>query len=240
MDSSTVENKQYETIQYNEDLYLVRSIEDDMFQVQSIMLCLGYNQKKYDHINHYFNLKGTNELVDEIMNNLTLAKIGEVHETRNNIKKEYIGTYIHRLLINHFASWHSPEYSYKKQIILDNVFKAQMEELRTKNYGLTIHSQEIKKDNEEKRKELYAKSIRSDDCNKKLKLIKYDNIFVVSACQDKVGDKLFKEYIFPSAIAIRQLIKNKFKKECQTPKFKEDELAQLIEFIEELKPKIIN
>jgi hypothetical protein len=73
-----------------------------------------------------------------------------------------------------------------------------------------------------------------------LKIIKYDNIFVVSACQDKVSGRLFKEYIFPSAIAIRQLIRNKFKKEGQTPKFKEEELPQLIEFIEELKPKITN
>jgi hypothetical protein len=56
------------------------------------MMCLEYNSKKYKNINQYFGLKGTKELIDEIMNNFYLSKIAEVNETRNNLSKELRGT----------------------------------------------------------------------------------------------------------------------------------------------------
>jgi hypothetical protein len=157
------------------------------------------------------------------------------------------GLYVHKDLIHFVAEYVSIEYAFKVKYIMDAINENNFEklnieiiDLKTQNYGLTVQTQNLKHNCNEKGKELYDKSIRSDDCNKKLKIMKNNNIFVVSACQDKVAGKLFKEYIFPSAIAIRQLIRKNFKKEGQAPKFKEEELPQLIEFIEELKPKITN
>jgi hypothetical protein len=183
------------------------------------MLCLGYNAKKYKHIDQYFNLKGTKELIDEIMNNSTLPNFREVHETRNNIKKEYMGTYIHRLLINHFASWYSPKYSYKIQLILDNLFKSQIEELKNKIEGITQYSRELHKNNDEKRKELHDKSVRVDIKDKKLLIIKNDNNenYKISCnsttkSRDRLKGIITKTFTFPASLNIRQPIKSKFKR----------------------------
>jgi ABC-type tungstate transport system permease subunit len=78
----------YEKIQYNNNLNIIRSKNDDMFQCQSIMSCLGYNEKRYKNINQYFDLKGTKELINEITKNSGLRKITDTHEIRENIDSE--------------------------------------------------------------------------------------------------------------------------------------------------------
>jgi hypothetical protein len=48
--ATNTEALEFEIIQYNENLQLIRNIENDMFSCQSIMICLGYNAKKYKHV----------------------------------------------------------------------------------------------------------------------------------------------------------------------------------------------
>jgi hypothetical protein len=111
----------FESIEYNNDLKLVRNIESDMFQCQSILRCLGYNEKKYKHIDKYFKLKGTKELIEVIQEMYKLERREIVVELDNNTENEYKGTYIHRFLINHFASWYSSHYCFKIQCNIINI-----------------------------------------------------------------------------------------------------------------------
>jgi hypothetical protein len=80
----TSEDK-YELIDYNSDLKLIRSKEDDMFQCQSVMSCLGYDKKKYGYIDQYFEKEGTKELIAEIKNNKNLTE-DNVHEVRSTLR----------------------------------------------------------------------------------------------------------------------------------------------------------
>jgi hypothetical protein len=231
MTSSTysVDVNIHEAIQYNNDLKIIRSKNDDMFQCQSIMMCLGYNSKKYTYVNQYFDLKGTKELIDEIMKNYYLLKIEEVNETRNNLSKELRGTYIHRLLINHFASWYSPKYSYKIQLILDNIFIKEINELKD--------IIDLKNDI------IFHNSVRTNINNKKILIIKKNDDDYKVSCNSttkskkKLGGDIVDTYTFPGGINIRQTIRNHFEKDGQTPKFKEEELTSLKEYINQLEPK---
>jgi hypothetical protein len=113
-------------------------------------------------------LKGTKELINEIGVFVNLRTPEIYNELTENTPNEFKGTYIHRLLTNHFASWYSPKYSYKILLILDDLFITKIE-------GLTQYSKELKNNNEEKRKELYDKSVRVDVKDKKLMIVKNDN-----------------------------------------------------------------
>jgi hypothetical protein len=200
------------------------------------MRCLGYNEKKYKHIDQYFNLKGTKELINEIGVSLNLGRPEIYIELTENTINEFKGTYIHRLLINHFSSWYSPKYSYKIQLILDDLFI-------TKIDGLTQYSKDLKINNEEKNKVIYDKSVRVDIEDKKLLIIKNDrnNLYKVSSnskdkSRSRLKGKIINTFNFSSPLHIKQVIGKHFKK----IEFKEEELPQLIEFIEELKPKTTN
>jgi hypothetical protein len=144
----TFENDRYEQVSYNSELKLIRSKEDDMFQVQSIMMCLGYDEKKWGLVNEYLEKDGTKELIAQIMKNTNLTE-DRIHEARNNIEVVIDGTYIHRLLVNHFACWYSPRYCHKIQVMLDDLMKKEMLEL------------EQKREADEREKEVVLKELRS-------------------------------------------------------------------------------
>jgi hypothetical protein len=81
---------------------------------------LGYDEKKYKNIVHYFQKDGTREFIAEILSNKNLTE-EKIHEVRVNVENQNKGTYIHRLLINHFACWYCPRYCYKIQELLDSL-----------------------------------------------------------------------------------------------------------------------
>jgi flagellar motility protein MotE (MotC chaperone) len=218
-----ISEDKYELIDYNSELKLIRSKEDDVFRVQSIMLCLGYDEKKYKHVDHYLQIDGTRELIAEIMvdKNLTEDKI---HEARNDIKKDRRGTYIHRLLINHFACWYCPRYCYKIQVILDDLMKAEGEQLKKEKLELEqrIEAVEVEKkavaeEVEELTGEISDKSVRTDICDKKLKIIEPEDFYYVSGDQDyskfeRFGGKIKYVFWFPASINVRQAVRRDFKK----------------------------
>jgi hypothetical protein len=233
--------KEFESIQYNNDLKLVRNIRTDMFQCQSIMKCLGYNEKKYKYVDQYFNLKGTKDLIEEMGASLKLGRLEIVVELDDNTENEYKGTYIHRFLISHFSSWYCPRYCFKIQLILDAVLKEQMkqkdEEIITLN-----------KKNDLQDKLIFENSIRTDINRKKVRIVKIKDeeslipdkfLYYVSSNNKKVyrGGKLVREYIFPGGIDVRQYIKKIKERKGAYPGFEEDELPDLYEFIDSLSPK---
>lgn len=76
-------NPNYEYIQYNEDLTLIRSIKDNMFQIQSVMDCLPSNASR-KNVNRYFEDPDTIELFDKFKENLRVPKIRETNQTPEN------------------------------------------------------------------------------------------------------------------------------------------------------------
>jgi hypothetical protein len=223
MSASTVEA--YETIIYNDELTLIHSISDDMFQCQSIMKCLGYDRSKYNHLIRYFKIKGTIELIDEIQSQTpnqgvsTKMSKPQIYENRHDLSNELKGTYIHRLLINHFASWYSPKYSYKIQLILDNHFQEQIHVLQQDNGRLQEHINET--------------SVPRENSNKKLTIYRLsDDRYQVSYDQKRHFRDTIVIYEFPSALNIRDLIKKRF------GNFKHlDNIDELRTYIETLNPK---
>jgi hypothetical protein len=211
-------------IQYNEDIKVIHSIHDDMFHCQTIAKSL--KSTRYRDIKKFFNSKTTKDYVTFLAikfagENLPQRKIVD---ERLNISNNLRGTYIHRRLINRFSCWCSNEYSYKIEEMLDNIFSKQISELNIKI---------VSQDNI-----IFDNSVRTNINNKKLKILKIDEEYVVSCNQHKtLGGEIVIEYKFPAGINIRQDIRNHFNKKGQTPKFTEEELPQLKEYIESLEPK---
>jgi hypothetical protein len=144
------------------------------------MSCLGFNEKKYKHIDHYFQMNGTRELIAEIMEDKQLTE-DKTHEVRSNVDNKVKGTYIHRYLINHFASWYCPRYCYKIQVILDDLMKKEKLELEQMIGRI---EEEKKAVVEELTDEISNKSVRVDINNKKLKIIELEDFYYVSGDQD--------------------------------------------------------
>ena len=122
-------NGKFEYYQYNEDLRIIHSVEDDMFHAGSIVSALGSTKR----VNNWLRNEQTIELLSgykslrEFAQGLLMTK----HKQFNNVKC-IEGTYIHRLLVNHFAMWVSPKYAYKISLVLDDHFelRRQVEENR--------------------------------------------------------------------------------------------------------------
>lgn len=116
----------FEYYEYNDDLKLIHSVEDDMFQAKSIIDSLGSNKKTSEWLSN----KDTKELIEgfrSVNGNSRLHDKKEPYKGNNAVR----GIYIHRLLINHFAFWVSKKYAYKIAILLDDKFE--MERLRKDN-----------------------------------------------------------------------------------------------------------
>jgi len=136
-------NDDYEWIQYNQHLRLIRSVKDDMYQMQSILNACYSNKLAKD----WFNNQSTKELLSEIDNDrkrLEMAKnsqnnrLGEnswsakLVENRKNIGNGLRGYYVHRLLVNHVAMWASPRYSWYIMKLLDDLYSKERQQLEQK------------------------------------------------------------------------------------------------------------
>lgn len=115
-------NGRFEYYRYNEDLRIIHSIEDDMFHAGSIVRALGSTKR----INDWLSNKQTKELLSgfEYLREFPQVLLTDQKTKINNVKI-IEGTYIHRLLVNHFAMWISPRYAYKISILLDDRFELQ-------------------------------------------------------------------------------------------------------------------
>jgi hypothetical protein len=154
----------YEWIQYNEELKLIHSIKDDMYQAASIVRALGKNPKNKPMIDWLAN-EQTKELFagfEAEMSRWGIPHLGSeaemssrgiplLVENRSNAPNGVRGYYIHRLLINFVAMWASPKYAYRIALLLDNVFEEQrktlsikIDQLTTENDQLTTKNDQLK------------------------------------------------------------------------------------------------
>ena len=117
-------NRRFEWYQYNEDLRVIHDRETDMFNMNSIAKALNINTK---NIARWLTNKDTIRYMSGFTN---LLKFEEVQDLTMEIPqsgtvKVIRGKYLHRLLINRFASDICPEYAYKIALLLDDHFELQ-------------------------------------------------------------------------------------------------------------------
>jgi hypothetical protein len=144
---------------------------------------------------------------------------------------ELRGSYIHPKLVHHVAEWANLKYAVKVGKIMDSINE-------NNNENLNKEINELKPKVEIKDDIIFENSVRTKDNNKILKIIYINEDYIVSARPgSSSGGQLIKEFIFPSAMAIRQNIRNHFKKDDQAPKFSKNEHPKLYKYIKSLEPK---
>ncbi|KAI5485087.1 KilA, N-terminal/APSES-type HTH, DNA-binding family, partial [Trichomonas vaginalis G3] len=124
-------NEEYEYIQYNKQLRLIRSVKDDMYQMQSILNALRSTKQAY----HWFENQQTKELLEEFPHMFaTLGKprVEIPYENREKLPNGLRGYYVHRLLVNAVAMWASPRYACYIFMMLDEIHRQEREEMEKK------------------------------------------------------------------------------------------------------------
>ncbi|EAY09782.1 hypothetical protein TVAG_137720 [Trichomonas vaginalis G3] len=123
-------NEEYEYIQYNKQLRLIRSVKDDMYQMQSILTaCFAPDTK---HADDWFKNQSTQELLSEISLDRLFSVLHKTHENRKNLPINLRGYYVHRLLVNAVAMWASPRYAWHVYKLLDEIHRQEREEMEKK------------------------------------------------------------------------------------------------------------
>lgn len=161
----------FEWYQYNNDLRIIHCKDDDTFHAKSIIKALGSNKQSSDWSRN----DQTNALLKGFIYNGEFSEVQLINSKKkfNNVK--FIeGTYIHRLLVNHFAMWVSPKYAYKISLILDDHFELQrkVEEnraLEDKNKSLEQKVDQLLVDNRELLRINKDQSTKLDDMSYRLK-----------------------------------------------------------------------
>ncbi|KAI5550720.1 KilA, N-terminal/APSES-type HTH, DNA-binding family [Trichomonas vaginalis G3] len=123
-------NEEYEYIQFNKQLRLIRSVKDDMYQMQSILTaCFAPDTK---HTDDWFKNQSTQELLSEAQRDRLFSGSPKTHENRKNLPKGLRGWYVHRLLVNAVAMWASPRYAWNIYRLLDEIHRQEREEMENK------------------------------------------------------------------------------------------------------------
>ncbi len=135
-------NDEYEWIQYNNHLRIIRSINDDMYQMNSIINACHSNK----HTDDWFRNQSTIEILEEFMKEDKFKNLDETSIFRlklntrefpvnrkliekRNISPKLKGYYVHRLLVNAIAMWASPRYSVMIFILLDKIATEEREQM---------------------------------------------------------------------------------------------------------------
>ncbi|EAX80865.1 hypothetical protein TVAG_004990 [Trichomonas vaginalis G3] len=123
-------NEEYEWVQFNKQLRLIRSVKDDMYQMQSILTaCFAPDTK---HADDWFKNQSTQELLSEISLDRLFSGLHKTHENRKNLPINLRGYYVHRLLVNAVAIWASPRYAWHVYRLLDEIHRQEREEMEKK------------------------------------------------------------------------------------------------------------
>ncbi|EAX79451.1 hypothetical protein TVAG_478050 [Trichomonas vaginalis G3] len=153
-------NEEYEWVQFNKQLRLIRSVKDDMYQMQSILTaCFAPDTK---HTDDWFKNQSTQELLSEAQRDILFSENSEeqrarlpsgspkthenseeqrarlpsgspkLYENRKNLPNGLRGWYVHRLLVNAVAMWASPRYAWNVYKLLDEIHRQEREELENK------------------------------------------------------------------------------------------------------------
>ncbi|EAX69963.1 hypothetical protein TVAG_544590 [Trichomonas vaginalis G3] len=153
-------NEEYEWVQFNKQLRLIRSVKDDMYQMQSILTACFAPDTKVPK--DWFRNQSTIELLNEaqrdrlfsenreeqrvgekpqspkLYENREEQRVGEkpqspkLYENREKLPNGLRGWYVHRLLVNNVAQWASARYSWYVCKLLDELHRQEREELENK------------------------------------------------------------------------------------------------------------
>ncbi|KAI5510223.1 KilA, N-terminal/APSES-type HTH, DNA-binding family, partial [Trichomonas vaginalis G3] len=124
-------SEEYEYIQYNKQLRLIRSVKDDMYQMQSILTALHSTKPAH----HWFENQQAKELLEEFPHMFATRgkpRVEIPYENRKNLPNGLRGWYVHRLLVNAVAMWASPRYACYIFMMLDEIHRQEREELENK------------------------------------------------------------------------------------------------------------
>ncbi|EAX82245.1 hypothetical protein TVAG_421300 [Trichomonas vaginalis G3] len=153
-------NEEYEWVQFNKQLRLIRSVKDDMYQMQSILTaCFAPDTKKPQD---WFRNQSTQELLNEAQRDILFSENREeqrvggkpqspklyenseeqrvrkkpqspkLYENREKLPNGLRGYYVHRLLVNAVAMWASPRYACYIFMMLDEIHRQEREEMEKK------------------------------------------------------------------------------------------------------------
>ncbi|EAX95529.1 hypothetical protein TVAG_126590 [Trichomonas vaginalis G3] len=135
-------NEEYEWVQFNKQLRLIRSVKDDMYQMQSILTACFAPDTKLPK--DWFRNQSTQELLSEAQRDILFSENREeqrvggkpqspkLYENRENLPNGLRGYYVHRLLVNAVAMWASPRYAWNIYRLLDEIHRQEREELENK------------------------------------------------------------------------------------------------------------
>ena len=119
-------NSEYEYIQYNKQLRIIHSIDDDMYQMKSIIDACRSDKRSND----WFSSKETKELLKSFEKNKKL--MGSIpYDNRINVSVNLRGYYVHRVLVNAVAMWASPRYALDIFMMLDQMATTEREEMES-------------------------------------------------------------------------------------------------------------
>ncbi|EAX72604.1 hypothetical protein TVAG_368010 [Trichomonas vaginalis G3] len=135
-------NEEYEYIQYNKQLRLIRSVKDDMYQMQSILTACFAPDTKLPK--DWFRNQSTIELLNEAQRDILFSENSEaqrvgikpqspkLYENREKLPNGLRGYYVHRLLVNVVAMWASPRYAWYVCKLLDEIHRQERGEMEKK------------------------------------------------------------------------------------------------------------
>ncbi|EAX74851.1 hypothetical protein TVAG_152100 [Trichomonas vaginalis G3] len=135
-------NEEYEYIQYNKQLRLIRSVKDDMYQMQSILTACFAPDTKLPK--DWFRNQSTQELLSEAQRDILFSENSEeqrvgkksqspkLYENREKLPNGLRGYYVHRLLVNAVAMWASPRYAWNIYKLLDELHRQERGEMEKK------------------------------------------------------------------------------------------------------------
>ncbi|EAX88389.1 hypothetical protein TVAG_126530 [Trichomonas vaginalis G3] len=135
-------NEEYEYIQYNKQLRLIRSVKDDMYQMQSILTACYAPDTKLPK--DWFRNQSTIELLNEAQRDILFSENSEeqrvgkkpqspkLYENREKLPNGLRGYYVHRLLVNAVAMWASPRYAWYVCKLLDEIHRQEREQMEKK------------------------------------------------------------------------------------------------------------
>ncbi|EAX73336.1 hypothetical protein TVAG_333800, partial [Trichomonas vaginalis G3] len=135
-------NEEYEWVQFNKQLRLIRSVKDDMYQMQSILTACFAPDTKLPK--DWFRNQSTQELLSEAQRDILFSENSEeqrvggkpqspkLYENREKLPNGLRGWYVHRLLVNAVAMWASPRYAWNIYRLLDELHRQEREEMENK------------------------------------------------------------------------------------------------------------
>ncbi len=123
---------------------------------------------KIENARNWFRISSTQALIDEVIKQTGLTKV--CYELAKGTPKRFAGTYVHKLLFDHFLAWLDPRYTIKISIILDSIHQdANRKLLQEKDDAITRLEKAIQQQSDESK-------ARDNEQSKKIdKLLNYSN-----------------------------------------------------------------